>query len=177
MPALEEASREDGLGISARRITISTVGIIPGIEQLAQADLNVHLALSLHAPDDQTRSRIVPTGKKFTVRDIVAAAKGFQERTGRVVNIEYCMLEGVNDSDQQANALADLMDDFRAHVNLIPYNSIGPGLSGATYRTPSPEKISAFGQILRNRNVVAHIRRTRGDDVSAACGQLREMMT
>jgi 23S rRNA (adenine2503-C2)-methyltransferase len=159
-----------------RNITISTVGIIPGIERLAEADLNVHLALSLHAPDDATRSRIVPTAKKFSVREIVAAAKRFQERTGRVVNVEYCLLEGVNDSDQQANALADLMRDFRAHVNLIPYNPIGPGLSGATYRTPPPAKISAFGQILRSRGVVAHIRRTRGDDVSAACGQLREMM-
>jgi 23S rRNA (adenine2503-C2)-methyltransferase len=159
-----------------RNITVSTVGIIPGIEQLADADLNVHLALSLHAPDDATRSRIVPTGRKFTVRDIVAAAKRFQERTGRVVNIEYCLLEGVNDSDEQANALADLMEGFRAHVNLIPYNPIGPGLSGTIYRTPPPAKISAFGQILRSRGVVTHIRRTRGDDVSAACGQLREMM-
>src|SRR4051812_2130674 len=170
------ASPEMG-NLGFRNITISTVGIIPGIEKLADADLNVHLALSLHAADDATRSRIVPTGKKFTVREIVAAAKRFQERTGRIVNIEYCMLEGVNDSDEQAKALADLMDGFRAHVNLIPYNSIGPGLSGATYRTPSPEKISAFGQILRNRGLVSHIRRTRGEDVSAACGQLREIMT
>ena len=170
------ASPEMG-NLGFRNITISTVGIIPGIEQLAEADLNVHLALSLHAPDDATRSRIVPTGRRFTVREIVAAAKRFQERTGRVVNIEYCLLEGVNDSDEQASALAELMEGFRAHVNLIPYNEIGPGLSGTTYRTPPPAKINAFGQILRSRGVVAHIRRTRGDDVSAACGQLREMMT
>ncbi|HEV8606697.1 MAG TPA: 23S rRNA (adenine(2503)-C(2))-methyltransferase RlmN [Tepidisphaeraceae bacterium] len=159
-----------------RNITISTVGIIPGIERLAEADLNVHLALSLHAPDDQTRSRIVPTGRKFGVVEIVAAARRFQEQTGRIVTIEYCLLEGINDSDQQAQSLAELLHDFRAHVNLIPYNPIGPGLSGAIYRTPSPAKISAFGAILRARGVVAHIRRTRGDDVSAACGQLREMM-
>jgi len=169
------ASPEMG-NLGFRNITISTVGIIPGIEKLAEADLNVHLALSVHAPDDATRSRIVPTARKFSVREIVAAAKGFQERTGRVVNIEYCLLEGVNDSDEQANALAELMDGFRAHVNLIPYNPIGPGLSGAIYRTPAPARVSAFGQILRSRGVVAHIRRTRGDDVSAACGQLREMM-
>ena len=110
-------------------------------------------------------------------RDSFNAAKRFQERTGRVVNIEYCMLEGVNDSDEQANGLADLMEGFRAHVNLIPYNPIGPGLSGTIYRTPPPARISSFGQILRSRGVVAHIRRTRGNDVSAACGQLREMMT
>jgi len=169
------ASPEMG-NLGFRNITISTVGNIAGIERLAEADLNVHLALSLHAPDDQTRSRIVPTGRKFSVAEIVAAAKSFQERTGRVVNIEYCLLEGVNDSNEQANALADLMEGFRAHVNLIPYNPIGPGLSGTSYRTPPPAKISAFGAILRARGVVAHIRRTRGDDVSAACGQLREMM-
>jgi 23S rRNA (adenine2503-C2)-methyltransferase len=169
------ASPEMG-NLGFRNITISTVGIISGIERLADANLNVHLALSLHAPDDATRSRIVPTGRKFTVRDIVAAAKRFQERTGRIVNIEYCLLEEVNDSADQANALADLMAGFRAHVNLIPYNAIGPGLSGTTYRTPSPAKINAFGQVLHSRGIIAHIRRTRGDDVSAACGQLREMM-
>jgi len=174
--AVKRIASPEMCNLGFRNITISTVGIIPGIEKLADADLNVHLALSLHAPDDATRSRIVPTGRKLSVREIVDAAKRFQERTGRVVNIEYCMLEGVNDSDEQARALADLMEGFRAHVNLIPYNSIGPGLSGAIYRTPAPARISGFGQILRSRGVVAHIRRTRGDDVSAACGQLREMM-
>jgi len=110
--------------------------------------------------------------RKFGVAEIVAAARRFQEHTGRVVNIEYCLLEGVNDSDNQAHALAGLLDGFRAHVNLIPYNSIGPGLSGVTYRTPSVQQVTHFAQLLRTRGVVAHIRRTRGDDVSAACGQL-----
>jgi 23S rRNA (adenine2503-C2)-methyltransferase len=156
-----------------RNITISTVGIIAGIRRLAEADLGVHLALSLHAPDDETRQRIIPTARKFSVNEIVAAAKEFQERTGRIVTIEYCMLDGVNNSHAQANLLADLLEGFRAHVNLIPYNSIGSGLSGAIYRTPSVESVNRFAELLRTRGVVTHVRRTRGDDVSAACGQLR----
>src|SRR6185295_12987258 len=116
-------------------------GIIRGIEQLADAELGVHLALSLHAPDDDTRARIIPTARKFKVADIMAAAKSFQERSGRIVNIEYCMLAGVNDSDEQAHELARLMDGFRAHVNLIPYNAIGPGISGVIYQRPSLDRM------------------------------------
>jgi 23S rRNA (adenine2503-C2)-methyltransferase len=157
-----------------RAITVSTVGIIEGIEKLAQADLGVYLALSLHAPDDETRARIVPTGRKFKVADIMAAARNFQERTGRIVNIEYCLLAGVNDSPEQARELARLMHGFRAHVNLIPYNAIGAGISGTVYERPSEEQRAHFMQILRDAGVVAHFRRTRGDDVSAACGQLRQ---
>jgi 23S rRNA (adenine2503-C2)-methyltransferase len=157
-----------------RAITVSTVGVIDGIEKLADADLGVHLALSLHAPDDETRARIVPTGRKFKVADIMAATRSFQERTGRIVNIEYCLLSEVNDSEEQANELARLMDGFRAHVNLIPYNAIGAGISGTIYERPSQEQMGRFMQILRGAGVVAHFRRTRGDDVNAACGQLRE---
>lgn len=164
---------EPGLGsLGKRAITISTVGIVPGIDSLAQADLGVQLALSLHAPDDPTRSRLVPMNRKYSVSDIMAAARRFQDRLGRPVNIEYCMLAGVNDSDEQASLLARHMEGFRAHVNLIPYNSIGPGLSGLIYQRPSDERIARFAEILTQAAVVTHIRQTRGDDVSAACGQL-----
>ncbi|HLX65037.1 MAG TPA: 23S rRNA (adenine(2503)-C(2))-methyltransferase RlmN [Planctomycetota bacterium] len=157
-----------------RQITISTVGIVPGIERLADEDLNVILALSLHAPDDETRSRIVPLNKRYPVAEIMAAARGFAAKTGRIPNIEYCMLGGVNDSDAQARQLAELMRGFRAHVNLIPYNSIGLSLSGVEYRQPSPERQAKFIAILRDAGVAAHFRKTRGGDVNAACGQLRE---
>lgn len=157
-----------------RQITVSTVGIVPGIDRLADADLNVHLALSLHAPDDQTRARIVPSNRRYPVGEIISAARRFEARTGRIPTIEYCMLAGVNDSDEHARALSGLMAGFRAHVNLIPYNWIGTGLSGAVYRRPEEERVQAFLNILRDGNVVAHRRVTRGDDVSAACGQLRE---
>lgn len=163
-----------GLGdMGFRAITVSTVGIVPGIDRLAQENLGVHLALSLHAPDDPTRDRLVPSNRKWPVREIMTAAKRFQDRSGRPVNVEYCMLAGVNDSDEQARMLADLMEGFRAHVNLIPYNAIGAGLSGMVYRRPPEERVSAFLGILRDRNVVTHVRVTRGDDIAAACGQLR----
>lgn len=164
-----------GLGnLGWRRITVSTVGILHGIERLAAAEHPVFLALSLHAPDDETRTKIVPTGKRYTVAEILAAARGFQARTGRIVTIEYCLLAGVNDADAQAELLATRLEGFRAHVNLIPYNATGAGLSGAIYVRPTPERVERFLAILRERGVVAHVRVTRGDDVAAACGQLRE---
>jgi 23S rRNA (adenine2503-C2)-methyltransferase len=157
-----------------RHITISTVGIVPAIDRLAKLDLNVHLAVSLHAPDDATRSRIVPINRRYPVAEVLAAAKRFLATTNRIPTIEYCMLANINDSDAQAAHLADLLQNFRAHVNLIPYNSIGTALSGATYHRPSQDRLLSFIQILRDRNIVAHFRTPRGDDVNAACGQLRE---
>lgn len=166
---------EPGLGgLGWRRVTISTVGIVAGIQRLAQHPRAINLAVSLHAPDDETRARIVPTTRRYKVVDIVGAARAFFETTGRIVNFEYCLLAGVNDSDAQAERLADVLDGFRAHVNLIPYNPTGPGLSGTVYQPPSPEQVARFVGLLRARGVVAHTRDTRGDDVRAACGQLRE---
>jgi 23S rRNA (adenine2503-C2)-methyltransferase len=161
-------------GLGWRQITVSTVGIVPGIDRLAEANLNVHLAVSLHAPDDETRSRLVPMNRKYPVAGVMAAARRFADRTGRVPNIEYCMLAGVNDSDEQAELLADLMQNFRAHVNLIPFNPIGAGISGYCYTRPSSQRMEQFMRILRGRGVVAHFRRSRGEDVNAACGQLRQ---
>jgi 23S rRNA (adenine2503-C2)-methyltransferase len=161
-------------GMCRRQITVSTVGIVPGIERLAESGLNVNLALSLHAPDDATRSRIVPPNKRYPVTEIIAAAKRYYEKTKRINNIEYCMLAGINDSDDHARMLAELLRGFRTHVNLIPYNSIGPGVSGTIYQKPSQERMTQFMAILRNEKVVVHFRQTRGDDVNAACGQLRE---
>ena len=155
-----------------RNITVSTVGVIAGMLQLADLDLGVHLALSLHAPDDETRAKIVPTARKWKVADIMSAAKYFQAKTGRIVTIEYCMLAGVNDSDEQAHLLGELMQGFRAHVNLIPYNAIGAGISGMIYTKPTRERLTRFIDILTEHHVVSHFRRTRGDDVNAACGQL-----
>jgi 23S rRNA (adenine2503-C2)-methyltransferase len=161
-------------GLGWRQVTVSTVGIVPGIDRLADEDLNVHLAVSLHAPDDATRSRLVPMNRRYQVADVMAAARRFEARTGRTPTVEYCMLAGVNDSDEQAILLADLMSGFRAHVNLIPYNPIGLSISGQSYQRPSQERISAFTNLLRDRKVVVHVRQPRGDDVNAACGQLRE---
>ena len=144
----------------------------------------MQLAVSLHAPDDETRAAIVPTGRRYKVVDILDAVHRYQQACGRIATIEYTLLEGVNDSDAQAELLAERLNrinpgpgehrDHRMHVNLIPYNSIGPGLSGKVYRRPSAERMNRFLEILRERGVVAHFRRTRGDDIEGACGQLRE---
>ncbi len=158
-----------------RHVTVSTVGVVEGIDRLAAENLNVHFALSLHAPDDATRARIVPTGKKWRVAEILAAADRFYASSGRIPTIEYTLLAGINDSDDQAKLLAELLKNRRFHVNLIPYNPIGPGLSGFAYQRPTADRMNAFLDILREAKVVAHFRRTRGDDVAAACGQLRQL--
>lgn len=173
IPALRRISSESMAQFGSRNIQVSTVGIVPGIERLAASGLRVQLALSLHGPDDATRSRIVPAGRKYTVAATLNAAWTYQQLTGRVSNIEYCLLAGVNDSPHHARKLADVLDGRRMHVNLIPHNPIGPGLSGTTYARPSKSAMITFLQILRDAKVVAHIRKTRGDDSAAACGQLR----
>ncbi|MEM6293744.1 MAG: 23S rRNA (adenine(2503)-C(2))-methyltransferase RlmN [Myxococcota bacterium] len=169
---------DQGLGnLGWTRITVSTVGIVQGIQRLAEATHPPSLALSLHAPDDETRRSIVPTGKRYDVASILGAARDFQDRTGRIVNLEYCLLAGVNDSDAQADLLARRLADFRAHVNVIPYNATGAGLSGRVYMRPAAARVERFVSRLRDAGVTAHVRVTRGDDVSAACGQLRDSST
>jgi 23S rRNA (adenine2503-C2)-methyltransferase len=172
--AIRRIAGEDLGAIGWRHVTLSTVGIVPGIDRMTAEGLGMYLAVSLHAPDDDTRSAIVPTGKRYKVADILAAVRRYQAATGRIVTIEYTLLENVNDSDAQAHLLADLLAGGRMHVNLIPYNAIGPGLSGREYRRPSQQRMDRFLQILRDQNVVAHFRRTRGADIDGACGQLRE---
>lgn len=172
--AIRRIAGEDLGALGWRHVTVSTVGIVPGIDRLTEEGLGMHLAVSLHAPDDDTRSAIVPTGKRWRVADILAAVRRYQTASGRIATIEYTLLEGVNDSDAQANLLADLISRDRMHVNLIPYNAIGAGLSGREYRRPSNERLNRFLDILRERGIVAHFRRTRGADIEGACGQLRE---
>jgi 23S rRNA (adenine2503-C2)-methyltransferase len=162
-------------GLGWRQITVSTVGIVPAIDRLASEGLNIHLALSLHAPDDATRSRLVPSNRRFGVSEIMSAARRFEAATRRTPNIEYCIIDGINDSDEQAVMLAGLMQGFRAHVNIIPCNAIGAGLGGVAYVAPPRARITAFLNLLRSHGVVAHLREPRGDDINAACGQLREM--
>ena len=156
-----------------RQITVSTVGIVPGIEALTAANLNIHLAVSLHAPDDLTRAQILPTGKRFGVQEIMAAADRYQATTGRIVTVQYCLLKGVNDTLEQARQLAHLMAARRMHVNLLRYNPTGLSLRGVIYERSSDETADAFMGELRARGIIAHFRRSRGKDIDAACGQLR----
>ena len=156
-----------------RQITISTVGIVPGIDELRDADLGVHLALSLHAPDDATRADILPMGKRFDVQDVLAAADRYQEKSGRITTIQYCLLAGVNDSLAQARDLSRLLDGRHMRVNLLRYNPTGLSLRGRTYAPSSMAQTEAFLAELQAHGTVAHLRRARGPDIDAACGQLR----
>ena len=156
-----------------RQVTISTVGIVPGIEELREADLGVQLAISLHAPDDATRADLLPMGRRFDVQDVLAAADRYQASSGRITTIQYCLLDGVNDSLAQARDLSRLMHGRDMHVNLLRYNPTGLSLRGRTYAPSSMEKTDAFLAELRAHGTVAHLRRARGPDIDAACGQLR----
>ena len=156
-----------------RQVTISTVGIVPGIEELREAGLGVHLAISLHAPDDATRADLLPAGRRFDVQDVLAAADRYQAGSGRTTTIQYCLLAGVNDSLAQARDLSRLLHGRRMHVNLLRYNPTGLSLRGRTYAPGSLEQTEAFLTELRAHGTVAHLRRARGPDIDAACGQLR----
>jgi 23S rRNA (adenine2503-C2)-methyltransferase len=160
-----------------RQITISTVGIVPGIDALTAARLNVNLAVSLHAPDDDTRARLLPMGRRFAIAEILAAADRFQAGRGRPVTIQYCLLKDVNDSRAHARGLAAVLGSRRMHVNLLRYNPTGLSLRGVVYERSSEQTADAFAAELRTCGVVAHFRRSRGPDIDAACGQLRERMT
>ena len=157
------------MGISVRNITISTVGVVPGIQRLAEEGLPVTLALSLHAADDEIRSQLIPTGRKWPLAEILSACRTYYERTGRRLTFEYILLEGINDSPEQARALGKRLAGLPGNVNLIPYNPV----PGAPYRRPSSSRIQAFRDELEKMGRAATQRMTRGLDVNAACGQLR----
>lgn len=171
--AVTRIASNDLGGLGSRQVTVSTVGIIPGIQALTEANLGVHLAVSLHAPDDATRSLLLPAGKRFKVADILETAQRYQSVSGRTVTVQYCLLREINDSAEQADQLADLLAGRRMHVNLLRYNPTGSGLRGGVY-APSPDDIAdRFIATLRSRGIVAHFRRSRGPEIHAACGQLR----
>jgi 23S rRNA (adenine2503-C2)-methyltransferase len=169
LEALQAAGAKDGLGIGARHVTISTVGLPAKIRRLADLGKQYHLAVSLHAPDDPLRTRIVPTNDKTGLGAILAAADYFFERTGRQVTFEYVLLRGLNDGPGQADALAALLRGRRAHVNLIPFNDV----EGLPYRRPTDEALSAFVARLRRQGVSVKVRKRKGSEIDAACGQLR----
>jgi 23S rRNA (adenine2503-C2)-methyltransferase len=169
LEALEVAGAKDGLGIGARHITISTVGLPVKIRRLADLGKQYHLAVSLHAPNDQLRTRIVPTNDKTGLDAILAAADYFFEKTGRQVTFEYVVLGGVNDAPEQARELAQLLSGRHAHVNLIPFNDV-PGLP---YRRPAENSLSAFIDVLRRAGISVKVRKRKGSEIDAACGQLR----
>jgi 23S rRNA (adenine2503-C2)-methyltransferase len=159
-----------GLGISARKITISTVGLPKAIERLAdELDLPVTLALSLHAPNDELRRRLIPWAEYTTIDDLLASCRKWFDKTGREITLEYILLRHVNDRPEHARELAKVARTLRANVNLIRYNEV----AGIEFERPSTEDVREFQRILREAGVNTHIRASRGRDIAAACGQLR----
>jgi 23S rRNA (adenine2503-C2)-methyltransferase len=172
-PAVVEAVRRladpGGLAISPRRITVSTAGLVPRIERLADEGLPVTLAISLHAARDELRDVLVPVNRRYPLRPLVAAADAYAARTRRRVSYEWVLLAGVNDTDRDSEELGRLLRGRLAHVNLIPFNPV----AGAPYREPDPRSIRRFAEKVRGHGLNVTVRDTRGREGDAACGQLR----
>jgi 23S rRNA (adenine2503-C2)-methyltransferase len=159
-----------GFGFSPRRITVSTVGLVPAIERLAREKLRVNLAISLHAASNETRARLMPVNKGFPIEALLEACRRFPLPVRQRMTFEYVLLDGVNDAPQEARRLAALLRGLRAKVNLIPFND----WEGSGFARPPLPRILAFQQILLEHGITATIRWSKGEDVGAACGQLRE---
>lgn len=169
MRFLELVNRPEGINIGMRHISLSTCGIIERFDDLAARDLQLTLSVSLHAPDDETRSKIMPANRNRGVKALVEACQKYYKKTGRRISFEYAMIDGVNDSLHQAELLADIALSCAAHVNLIPLNHV----EESKYGPSTPEHLKAFIKALEKRGVNVTVRRKLGGDVDASCGQLR----
>jgi 23S rRNA (adenine2503-C2)-methyltransferase len=169
IPALDWICSVGGLGMGQRRVTISTVGLPEKMRKLAGMDRSYNLAVSLHAPTEALRDELVPINAKVGLCEVVEAADEYFRRSGRRVTFEYVMLRGVNDGLAEARALADLLEARKAHANLIPYNPV-PGLP---FERPTAEAVRRFEGVLKARGLSVSVRKTKGREIDAACGQLR----
>jgi len=167
--ALTIVNAEWGLGFGARRITISTSGLVPKIRRLADEAIGFRLAISLHGASDAVRERIMPVNKAYPLAQLLPAVREFHERHGRMVTLEFILIEDVNDSLEQADLLREIARDLHAHVNLIPYNAV----EGLPWRRPSVLRQEEFARVVRTAGVSVTLRREKGHDIDAACGQLR----
>jgi 23S rRNA (adenine2503-C2)-methyltransferase len=168
MRALRILNDEHGLALPPRRVTLSTVGLLPALERLAHEPLMPNLAISLHAPTDVLRGELVPLNRKYGVQEIIDACKRFPLTRRRRITFEYVLLAGVNDSPDAARRLATLLSGVKSKVNLIPLNA-APGIP---FERPSDEAVDRFARILADRHLVVSVRKSRGRDIRAACGQL-----
>lgn len=169
MRFLELVTSEDGLNISMRNISLSTCGIVPGIYNLLERKLQLTLSISLHAPDDELRSRVMPINRRYGLESLIKACREYANVTSRRISFEYAMLGGVNDTDECAYKLAALLKGMLCHVNLIPVNEV----SESPYKPSSPERIKRFIDILEEKSINVTVRRKLGSDIDASCGQLR----
>lgn len=158
-----------GLAIGARHITVSTSGIVPKILEFANFPLQINLAVSLHAPYDELRDKLMPINKAYNINTLIDAIKKYYDKTNRRITIEYVMLKGVNDSEEDAKKLANLLKGLNVYINLIPYNET----NHIEYKATSHENVLKFGKILQDSNITVTIRKRFGSQIQAACGQLR----
>ncbi len=168
MKALRMLHSEHGLAVSPRRVTLSTVGIVPGLERLAHEPLMPNLAVSLHATTEEQRTALVPPNRKYPLADILDACRRFPLKKRSRITFEYVLLDRVNDTPEDARRLVKLLSGIKAKLNLIPLNP-APGIP---YERPSDERVDRFAQILADRHITVSIRKSRGRDIRAACGQL-----
>jgi 23S rRNA (adenine2503-C2)-methyltransferase len=169
LAALDRICSPEGLGLGQRRVTISTVGLPEKMVKLAGLGRQYHLAVSLHAPTEALRNELVPINEKVGLNAVIEAADTYFRTSGRQVTFEYVLLRGINDRVEDARALADLLEARKAHVNLIPYNPVAT----LPYERPTPSAIQRFVSIVRARGVSVSVRKTKGREIDAACGQLR----
>ena len=169
MRFLELVNSPDGMNIGMRHISLSTCGLVDKIEQLAERDLQLTLSVSLHSPDDESRSKIMPVNRRWPVDTLLAACRDYFAKTGRRISFEYTMIDGVSDSPEQAQLLAKKLAGMGAHVNMIPLNNV----TESGLHTSSRQAIRRFQTILEENGVTATLRRTLGSDIDASCGQLR----
>lgn len=169
MQALTILNAEWGLGFGARRITVSTSGLVPKILQLANEPLGIRLAISLHGATDAVRERIMPINRAYPLEKLLPAVQAFGAKHGRMVTLEFILIEDVNDSLEQAEKLREIALDLHAHVNLIPYNQV----EGLPWKRPSANRQERFARVLDDARVSVTLRREKGHDIDAACGQLR----
>jgi 23S rRNA (adenine2503-C2)-methyltransferase len=171
LAALAQATDPKGLGISPRRITISTVGLPPAMRRLADENPRFNLAVSLHAPNDELRNELVPVNANTGLEEIIAAADEYFDASGRQLTFEYVLLGGLNDAPEHARQLVHLLRRRSALLNVIPYNPV----DGLPYRTPSGDTQKEFRKILQDGGLNVHFRQRKGDEINAACGQLRRI--
>lgn len=169
MRFLELVNSPDGMNIGMRHISLSTCGLVDKIRLLAEKKLQLTLSVSLHSPDDESRNKIMPVNRKWNVDTLLAACRDYFETTGRRVSFEYTMIDGVSDTPEQAELLAQKLQGMAAHVNMIPLNTV----EESGLKCSSRQAIMQFQRILENSGVTATVRRTLGSDIDASCGQLR----
>jgi 23S rRNA (adenine2503-C2)-methyltransferase len=168
MKALRILADARGLAVNPRRVTLSTVGLLPALERLAREPLMPNLAISLHAPTDRQRGQLVPINRKYGVHDIIAACQRFPLKKRSRITFEYVLLAGVNDSPQDARRLATLLAGVKSKVNLIPLNAA----AGIPFERPGDEAVDRFARVLSDHHLIVSVRKSRGRDIRAACGQL-----